>query len=226
MQGADPQITAKVLEGLNDVLRTYAGCNFDLGVLLDEVGIPRPANSAAETISLNMFAELLELTAQKTRDDCFGLHFAQAFPPGGLGIFGYILLNAPDVQTMVACLMRFTKLRTEALDITFEEQAGMAQITWIISPTLVAPHKQFSEFMLGRGRDGLRIVAIAELVDRAHERADRTTQLAHQERSGERAGEQAAERDSDQQPHVIADRALGGSDGGHEQRHTGHDHEG
>ena len=142
MHGADPQITTTVLEGLDDVLRAHPGCNFSLDALLDAVGIARPADPSVDgmphNISLNKYAELLELAAQKTGDDCFGLHFAQAFPPGATGIFGFIMLNAPDVRTMVRCVTRFAKLSIEALDVAFEEQDGMAEITWTFSPLLVA----------------------------------------------------------------------------------------
>ena len=149
MRGAEPLITTGVLRGLSDRLATYPGIDFDLSDLLVQVGLPADlAKSAVSQFSLNRFADLLQLAAARTADECFAMHFAKAFPEGGIGVLGIILQNAPDLRTMVTCLARFTKLGTDALTISLDETDGQPKITWTIGPELTAPHQQLTEFLL------------------------------------------------------------------------------
>lgn len=150
MPGAEPRITIRALNGLDEFLRTYPGNNIGLNQLLDELGTKRHAGGAEapEWFPLNGFASVLELAAKLTRDPCFGLHLTKIYPPGTTGISGFILQSAPDLRTMTSCLARFTRLWIEGLDISYTEEDGIAQITWTYGPELVVPHQQLTELSL------------------------------------------------------------------------------
>ena len=150
MPGPEPMITAGVFRGFDDYLRaTYPNINIGQTQLLEEVGGPMPDGPPPiERFPLNKFALLLEIASKRTRDECFALHWARAYPVGGTGIFGFIIANAPDFQTMVDCMTRFAKLGTDALEITCEQEQGKVQITWMLGPELVVQHQQLTEFLL------------------------------------------------------------------------------
>ena len=105
MRGAKPQITARILEGLDEFLKSYPGTNVTLARLLEEAGQPLvEGRLPAGQIPIDTVATVLELAARRTRAPCFGLHFARAYPVGATGVLGFMLVNAPDVRAMMACL--------------------------------------------------------------------------------------------------------------------------
>ena len=150
MASPEPMITAGIFRGFDDYLRaTYPKVNIGLPQLVEEVGGPMlDGPPPLERFPLDKFALLLEIASKRTRDECFALHWARAFPVGGTGLFGFIIANAPDLQTMVECVTRFAKLGTDALEITCEQEQGKVQITWMLGPELVVPHQQLTEFLL------------------------------------------------------------------------------
>lgn len=148
MPGSEPVTTARILRGFEDHLRKYPGINFGMRQLLEDVGLPDlDLEGEPDPISLNSFADLLELAAIRTRDQCFGMHLAKNYPAGGTGVFGFVMLNAPDLRTMIVCLTRFVKLLVD-VELTFKEKEGVAEISMYFGPGLVVPHKQMSEFWI------------------------------------------------------------------------------
>lgn len=150
MHRGEPEISASYLEGLDSLLQTaHPSSGLSVARLLDLVGVAAPTpEHPLERISLNRYADILELAAQRTGDECFGLHFAQALPVGVSGIFGFLVMNAPDLKSMAACLARYSRIHCDSFDLSFEESDGEAQITWRLGPDVTAPHKQFLEFLL------------------------------------------------------------------------------
>ena len=149
MRGAKPQITARILEGLDEFLKSYPGTNVTLARLLEEAGQPLvEGRLPAGQIPIDTVATVLELAARRTRAPCFGLHFARAYPVGATGVLGFMLVNAPDVRAMMACLERFTRLQTDAIDFSVAEAGSMIRVTWGFSPEMTAPSQQLIAFVL------------------------------------------------------------------------------
>ena len=148
MQGREPQIRATILEGLDNLLKTYPGLNIGLAQLLDEVGVQMAVDVPLQELPLNAFARLLELAATRTGDACFGLHFAAAYPVGGMGMIGYVINNAPDLQTMLECLSRYARLQIDAFDLEFKTAGSTVEICWRFGPSLHQPKKQLTEFLM------------------------------------------------------------------------------
>ncbi len=148
MAAAEPQIRANMLQGLASLLQS-AQPPVDLGDILEAVGLPRDQQPEPNMgLPLNAFARLLELAAARADDQCFGLHFAHAFPRGGTRSLGFLILNAPDLGTCLECLCRFVGLQCEGVEFTLTDKAGIARLAMRVSPSLVTPRKQFVEFVM------------------------------------------------------------------------------
>ena len=147
MKGVEPLIRSVSLDGLAPLLKSRYGVS--LQDLLGETGIDLgPIEDPASHISMRRYAALLELAAERVREDCFGLEFAQAFPRGAAGVVAYLFFNAPDLRTCVACISRFTRLHMDALEFAFSEAEGLAHLTWSYDGSLLGPRKQLTEFLM------------------------------------------------------------------------------
>ncbi|MDX2156641.1 MAG: AraC family transcriptional regulator [Hyphomicrobiaceae bacterium] len=142
-----------MLTGLKVLLQSRYG--LDLGTILAEVGLDPghgagPAGqsvASGESISLNAYSRMLEIAAERSADECLGLHFAHAFPRGGTRALGYLMLNAPDLGTCLDCLCRYVRLQADAVEFELAESEGIARLVIAFGAPFVAPRKQLVEFV-------------------------------------------------------------------------------
>jgi AraC-like DNA-binding protein len=90
---------------------------------------------------------LLELMATHSGDRCFGLRFARTYPTFGTKTLGYIALNAPDLATMIQCVMRYARLSIDTLEFALEERRGKVRFSWRFHLEPPFAHKQLVEFL-------------------------------------------------------------------------------
>lgn len=147
MAGAEPLIRSTSLEGLDALLRTRFGCA--LGLLSAAVGIdPALKPDIVTHVPLRRFADLLELAAERTREECLGLAFAEFSPRGASGVLGYLVAHAPDLRTCIQCISRYVRLQIDALELDFVEEGGLARLTWRFDTSFIGPRKQLTEFVM------------------------------------------------------------------------------
>lgn len=146
MPAYGPRVLSSVLVNLDDVLVARGGP--PLAKLLAQVSIdPAVVNHPAADIPLASFAELLELSARVTGEDCFGMVYAEEFPVGGTRVFGYLMRNAPNLRTFLQNLVRFMPIQVDSIDIEFHDGAA-PRVVWSLPAAFLAPRKQIVEFLL------------------------------------------------------------------------------
>lgn len=148
MAASEPKIRGNMLAGLQALLASRQP-PVDLADVLEAAGLSRTQQpDAAAELSINAYSRVLEIAARQTQDDCLGLHFAKAFPRGGTRALGFLVLNAPDLRTCLQCLRRYVRLQSDAIDFQLIEKDGIARLTLSFGAALIAPRKQFTEFVL------------------------------------------------------------------------------
>lgn len=141
-----PLIKASVLDGFApfaarkglEVARLLADC----GLRQEDIAEP-----SAE-IPLNAVAGLLHEAAVRSGDPCFGLHWAEAYPVGGSGVLGYLLLNASSVRAAAKAIARYVELHLHPIDIGFHEEDGQGRLAWQFPPEFTAPRTQYASFAM------------------------------------------------------------------------------
>lgn len=142
---SEPVVRAHLFHGF-DGFASRKGFDFD--AILKDVGLTRAelADPAGE-ISLNMAAEVLTLAAEKARDPCLGLHWAEAFPEGGSGVIGYLMLNARTLRVAAKAIARCTPLHVDPVETEFKEIEGSGRLEWRFPITFSAPRIQYASFI-------------------------------------------------------------------------------
>ncbi|MFM9940311.1 MAG: AraC family transcriptional regulator ligand-binding domain-containing protein [Hyphomicrobiaceae bacterium] len=125
----------------------------DYGIALEDLLIAvkideRPPWEDGTRIEMAKFACLLELAAERSREDCFGLLFADEYPPKAGGVLGFLIASAPDLRTFMNCLCRYARLQIGALNMDYVEKDGLLRITWDYDPAFAGPRKQLTEFLM------------------------------------------------------------------------------
>ena len=143
---SEPTVRAHVFEQF-EPFAAARGLDFD--ALLADARIERAALADADNeISLNAAASLLADAAHRANDPCFGLHWAEAFPKGGSGVLGYLLMNAKTIRDGVKMIARYTSLHLDPIEVTFTESEGFGRLEWTFPPGFTAPRMQYASFVM------------------------------------------------------------------------------
>ncbi len=121
-------IRGSILASFRDVL-TARGIDAD--ALLAEAGIARGTlNDPASELPLDSVALLMEKAAERANDPGLGLALAEAYPPGGTGLLGYLVLHARTVREALQSITRYAALLLHPSPVTFREEADAATLSW------------------------------------------------------------------------------------------------
>lgn len=131
MLAPEPVVQSSLLSGLS----TFLGARgVDLTPLLAANGIEDiPHDQPPREFPLRSVAGVMEEAARLSADPCLGLSWALAYPTGGTGLFGYLVLNAETLSDALANAVRFKGLLFNALACHYEERGSGGDRVGILS---------------------------------------------------------------------------------------------
>lgn len=128
MQAKGPLVSATVLSALPSFLKARG---VDASELFQQAQIdPAIVNDRDATVTLNSVAELFDLAGRRLDDRAFGLSYALAFPPGGTGLLGQMVLSAPTVRDVFDALQRYLAIHLTPVEATFSENNGVGRLEY------------------------------------------------------------------------------------------------
>ncbi len=158
MRAATPYVTAGVFDGFGTFLERY-------GVSLDDV--LRSERLSADALKptehyelpLQVVTTVLECAARLTKRPCLGLDWAEEFPVGGSGTFGYLVANARTLEEAVRVIARYVSLVVHPVrcDLTIDDRE--AALTWFMPPSIQKRSTQYVLFAVGVSVVRLRAIA-------------------------------------------------------------------
>ncbi len=144
MQTHPPVVSATVLSALPAYLKARGT---DPHEVLDAVGIvPEVLSERQAMVPLSATAAAFELAARRLGDPAFGLSYAHAFPPGGTGLLGQIVMSAPTIRDMFDALSRYLQVHMSPVEARFEEGHGVGRMIFSWPPTLAMSMLQITGF--------------------------------------------------------------------------------
>ena len=146
MPGAKPIVRASVLMDFDNFLSQRG---IDAKTLYAKAGLPAPELIDVETdLSGDGVAQLFDDASRAANDPCIGLAWAEAFPIGGTGLVGYLLLNSPTIGAAMATVARYAVLFRQPMTVQFEENDDGGLLWWRWPEALTAPYTQYGTFSL------------------------------------------------------------------------------
>jgi AraC-like DNA-binding protein len=138
-------VAAAAGRGLESYVRNLG---IDLVPLAAAVGLD-PADFQRLDIRVDMdrFTRLLELLATVSGDDCFGLHYGQAYKLGDSGALGFAISNAPDFRSAIGVYAKYISLFVDHAYFDVKIGDVSSKIEWHYSP-LIKKAEQFADFGL------------------------------------------------------------------------------
>jgi AraC-like DNA-binding protein len=138
-----PTVTSRMLNKLPEFMESR-GMNYV--ELAERSGLdPAVTTNPALFVSFIAVLKLFELAARLSRDDAFGLRFAQAFPLAPIGLYHFMQLNAATVRQALELRVCHTNLVQSAYDLELNTTRAGAFYTWKMSPSL-GPRRQFLSY--------------------------------------------------------------------------------
>jgi AraC-like DNA-binding protein len=125
--------------------------------LLRRVGLSLKSLSNPDTIvSLATIGKLLAHCVEISDCPWFGLLVGQQVPPSALGVLGYTIQNASDVDTALSNLIRYRGLNDRGAFITLERDGALARLQYSIINHDVAGADQIYDCAIAIGCNILR----------------------------------------------------------------------
>lgn len=166
-----PTVRGGVFEGF-ELYLSHRGASF--GALLRTAGVdPETFSPATSELPLDTVAAIFENAAAELDDPCLGLHWAEAFPSGGTGVFGYLLLSARTLEEAMVTVCRYLTLVIHPSQVEFTKTSTTATITWSLPPTFKTPAVQYILFSVAATALRLRTLAGAGWTPQSIELAHR-----------------------------------------------------
>jgi AraC-like DNA-binding protein len=158
MAGAESVIRARVFDGMREFLAP-----FDVGLdpLLKNAGLNLTSTSDMNTpLPLSAVAQAFEAAAAKTKEPCFGIKYALAYPPGAGGPFGQLIVHAPTLRDAVAAFPKFAYgfISPNTFHYT-EDKDEVGCLEWDVPVELVSASTQLLDFMAAVSMWRLRAIA-------------------------------------------------------------------
>lgn len=141
-----PVVRASVLAGFEQFLTSRG---VDAPELMRHAGLSIGEVADPESqLPLNSVATLMELAAEATGDPCIGLSFAEIFPPGGTGVYGYLINNSATVGDAMSTAARFAGLLGQPFEVHYDKDEEGAVLWWCWPQSIAGPKKQYTSFAL------------------------------------------------------------------------------
>lgn len=135
------------LTGYADLARA---AGLDPIALLSEVGLTGSAlREPDRKLSADTVSALLELAAQRSGDECFGLRMAESRRLSNLGPIGLLMREQPTLRRALEELLRFSHLLNAALFLKIEEAGGVVVIREELLVGRAAAVRQSTELAIG-----------------------------------------------------------------------------
>ncbi len=118
--------------------------------LLAEAGLPADALSNPDLkVPADAVRHLLELCAERSGDQAFGLRLALARRLSNLGLLGLLIREEPTLRRALDAIVRFVHLHNAALYLKIEEAGGFVVIREELIVGKGAPVRQSTELAIG-----------------------------------------------------------------------------
>lgn len=144
LRSSEPIIRASALAALPAYLKARG---IQILELLDEAGIPHEALTKPQLpIPFKSAALLFDIASRRLDDPAFGLSYALAFPPGGTGLLGQMVMSAPTIRDVFDVLSRYLQVHMSPVAVRFEEMDGIGKLIFAWPPTLSEPQTHITGF--------------------------------------------------------------------------------
>jgi AraC-like DNA-binding protein len=102
-------------------------------------------------ISLNAVAHMFDNIAQKLGDQAFGVSYATAYPIGGSGLLGQLMMTSSTVREALAIVARYLQIHTAPMQATFTDDrtTGIGSFAFSWPASFTAPQLHYTAFGMG-----------------------------------------------------------------------------
>jgi AraC-like DNA-binding protein len=129
------QISASMMKGLPEFTGSL-GLNFEN--IAETAGLANvDTDNDFEYVSLDSFAQFLEIASIISGDETFGLRFAGARSTEPTGPLSFALVNAPDVRTALLTIVKYLPTRVDVGHADLIIDGERLTMDWGFSPLLV-----------------------------------------------------------------------------------------
>ena len=146
----NPKLALLRSASLTDFADVARGCGLDPRAMLAEAGLPADGLANPDLmIPADAVRSLLELCAERSGQQSFGLRLALMRRPSNLGVVGLLVREEPTLRRALDAMVRFGHLHNSALLLKVEEAGGVVIVREELIVGKGAPVRQSTELAIG-----------------------------------------------------------------------------
>jgi hypothetical protein len=118
------------------------------GRIASEVGLRRDQLGIERRIPLEKYCALLDLVAEVTGDDHFGLRFGATRAFNHASVLGYILRNSPDIGAAIRNAARYVRVHVDGLQLSLEYAGPEARLVYRLTDPSLVVSRHYAELLV------------------------------------------------------------------------------
>jgi AraC-like DNA-binding protein len=151
-----PMVSALWVPALVQILR-QAG--WSEGRMARELGLRRDQLGVERRIPLEKYCALLDLVAEVTGDDHFGLRFGATHAFDNTSVLGYILRNSPNIGAAISNAARYVRLHVDGLQLSLTFDGREARLVYRLTDPSIVVSRHYAELLMVHAMHVFRLAA-------------------------------------------------------------------
>jgi AraC-like DNA-binding protein len=124
----------------------------ELDLRCDQIGVER-------RIPLEKYCALLDLAAEATGDDHFGLRFGATRALDSSTVLGYILRNSPSIGAAIRNAARYVRVHVDGVQISLMSSGPEARLVYRLTDPSIAISRHYAELLMVYAMHVFRLAA-------------------------------------------------------------------
>jgi AraC-like DNA-binding protein len=124
----------------------------ELGLRRDQLGVER-------RIPLDKYCALLDLVADVTGDDHFGLRFRATYAFDNASVLGYILRSSPSIGAAIRNAARYVRVHVDGLQLSLMFAGREARLVYRLTDPSIAVSRHYAELLMVHAMHVFRLAA-------------------------------------------------------------------
>ena len=130
------------------IMRVLRDAGWSEGRVTTKLGLRRDQLGIERRIPLEKYCALLDLAAEVTRDDHFGLHFGPKHAFDTASVLGYILRNSPNIGAAITNAVRYLQVHVDAVELSLMFAGREARLVYRLTDPSIGVSRHYAELIM------------------------------------------------------------------------------
>lgn len=141
------------------IMRVLRQAGWSEGRAATALGLRRDQLGAERRIPLEKYCALMDLAAEVTGDDHFGLRFGATRAVDSSTVLGYILRNSPTIGAAISKAARYVRVHVDGVQVSLTFAGAEARLVYHLTDPTIVVSRHYAELLMVYAMHVFRLAA-------------------------------------------------------------------